>query len=172
MTTKEDKARQVDDLSQSLGGSQAVVFADHSGFSVSEMNNLRKKLSELGADFRVVKNALIRLTAKKAQLPLSDFAGPTAVLFSKDADPIESIKAVVSSFGEKGAVKRGIFEGSILDASQVLELAHLPPRNILEAHLVSTLGLPVLRLALALKGNQRDLVSVLSEIGRSKGGGA
>lgn len=181
MPKKEKKIQQVEQLAEGLKESQAVVFADYSGLSVAEMTNLRKKLSQLaakgeprqgrGAELRVVKNTLIKLAAEKAKLSLDNLIGPTAVLLSKKADPIESIKTVVLAFREKGAVKFGIFEGALLDAPKVLELARLPARKVLESRLVGALNSPVAKLILTLKGTQQSLVTVLTEVSKTRGGG-
>jgi len=175
---KEDKVEQVEKLTEGLKESQAVLFADYSGLSVVEMTALRRKLSQLGAELRVVKNTLIKLAAEKAKLPLKDLpvgkaglSGPTAVLFSREADPIESFKAVVAAFKEKGEVKFGVFEGGLLDAPKVLELARLPTRAVLEARLVGALSSPIVKFVLTLKESQRSLVAVLGQVAKARGGG-
>lgn len=165
---KAEKIQTVEKLTEGLKESQAVLFADYSGLSVVEMTALRKKLSQLGAELKVVKNTLIKLAAGKAKLPLEDLpaesaglSGPTAVLFSREADPIESFKAVVTAFKEKGEVKFGVFEGDLLDAAKVLELARLPTKAVLEARLVGALSSPIMKFVLTLKESQRSLVAVL-----------
>ena len=168
---KEDKVEQVEKLTEGLKESQAVLFADYSGLSVVEMTDLRKKLSQLGAELRVVKNTLIKLAAEKAKLPIAELTRPTAVLFSKEADPIESFKAVVAAFKEKGEVKFGVFEGGLLDAPKVLELARLPTRAVLEARLVGALSSPLAKFVLTLKESQRSLVAVLGQVAKARGGG-
>jgi len=166
------KIQQVEKLAEGFKESQAIVFSDYSGLSVLEMTDLRKKLSQLGAELKVVKNTLIRLAAEKTKLPFFELAGPTAVLLSKKADPIESIKTLVSAFKEKGIVKLGVFEGDLLATEGVLELAHLPARAVLEGRLVTVLVSPITKFALILKGTQRSLVTVLTEVGRVRGGGS
>jgi len=182
------KIQQVEKLAEGFKESQAIIFSDYSGLSVLEMTDLRKRLSQLaatggpsprgeagrhgrGAELKVVKNTLIKLAAQKSKLSLPDLTGPTAVLLSKKADPIESIKTLVSAFKEKGTVKFGVFEGDLLATEGVLELAHLPARAVLEGRLVTVLVSPITKFALILKGTQRSLVTVLTEVGRVRGGG-
>lgn len=172
MENKEEKIKQVEKLAEGLKGSQAVVFSDYAGLSVAEMSELRKKLGELGAVFKVIKNTLIKLAAEKAGVPFEELAGPTAVLLSQEADPIECVKAVVSIFKEagKGEVKFGIFEGSLLDVAGISELAFLPSKAALQGRLVGMLISPIFRFVTVLQGTQRSFVSVLDQIGKSKGG--
>jgi len=192
------KIQQVEKLAEGFKESQAIIFSDYSGLSVLEMTDLRKRLSQLaatggpsprgeagrhgrGAELKVVKNTLIKLAAQKSKLSLADLTGPTAVLLSKKADPIESIKTLVSAFKEKGTVKFGVFssqgrsasgrEWDLLATEGVLELAHLPARAVLEGRLVTVLVSPITKFALILKGTQRSLVTVLTEVGRVRGGG-
>lgn len=174
---KAEKVQQVEKLTEGIKESQAVLFADYSGLSVSEMTGLRKKLSQLGAELKVVKNTLIKLAAEKVKLSLEDLpagkvglSGPTVVLLSREADPIESIKTLVSAFKEKGTVKFGFLEGKILDAARVLELARLPSRTVLEGRLVRSLNSPLTKFAYILKEIQRSLVAVLVEVSKAKGG--
>lgn len=176
---RKEKIEQVEKLTEGLKESQAVLFADYSGLSVVEMTALRRKLSQLGAELRVVKNTLIKLAAEKAKLPLEDLpagkaglSGPTAVLLSCGADPVESIKTVVSAFKEKGEVKFGVFEGGLLDATKVLELARLPARIVLESCLVGALNFPITRFVTTLKESQRSFVAVLGQVAKARGGEA
>ncbi len=169
----EKKIKQVEELAKEASESGAIVFSDYRGLTVAEMTALRKKLSELGVDFRVVKNTLQRLALEKASLPLAeDFSGPTAALFSRSADPIESVKALVTFLKEKakGEVKAGFFEKARMGAEELLALAALPSKNVLQAQLVSRLSSPIYGLAYALSYNQTRLVLALNNIYNKKGG--
>ncbi|NIT03393.1 50S ribosomal protein L10, partial [Candidatus Saccharibacteria bacterium] len=85
-------------------------------------------------------------------------------------DPLGSIRTVVSSFGEE-AIKFGVFEGNLIEAEEVLELARLPSEEFLKSRLVGVLQTPVSKFTFVLKGTQKNLVSVLSEVGKARGGG-
>jgi len=168
----EDKKEQVEKITEELAASNAVVLADYSGLTVAEVNELRTKLSELGAGFRVVKNTLLRIAFEQAGLKDGELAGPTAVLTSGQADPIESVKALAAALKEKGKgeVKFGFFEKAFLDAGRVMEIASLPGEQALRTQLVYQLFSPVARFANALSHGQRSLVSVLDQIGKARGG--
>jgi len=169
---KEEKINQVEELAKEAAESGAVVFSDYSGLTVMEMSELRKKLTALGADLRVVKNTLLRLAMEKASLPVEALEGPTAALFSRSADPIESIKILASYLKEKakGEVKFGFFEKARTAAEGILELAALPGKAALQARLVSQLSAPIYKLAYVLSAQQQKLVTVLSQISKTKGG--
>src|SRR3989304_8331761 len=118
----------------------------------------------MGASFKVIKNTLIDLAFEKAGLKDGDLEGPTAVLLSKNADPLEVIKALVAIFKEsgKGEVKFGFFEKGFVGAQQVLELASLPGKKTLQNKLVSQLISPVWRFANALSYGQKSRWLVLT----------
>ncbi|MEX1061523.1 MAG: 50S ribosomal protein L10 [Patescibacteria group bacterium] len=169
---KEEKKLQVEKLSEDLAASDAVVLSDYSGLSVAQVQTLRGKLAELGASFKVIKNTLIKLAFEKANLKDGELEGPTAVLLSQKADPIEVIKNLVSTFKEagKGEVKFGFFEKGFLAAPQVLELSALPGKKGLQAKLVSQLVSPIWHFSNALSYGPRSLVMVLSQVANAKGG--
>jgi len=168
----EEKKKQVEKLKEILGSSDAVVMADYSGLTVSEVNELRGKLAEIGADFKVVKNTLLRIALDNVGLKDGRLEGPTAALFSQGADPFDSIRTLVSFLKEKGKgeVRFGFFEKSFIEASKVKDLASIPGKDILQANFVSQLSSPLYRFVNVLGGGPQRLASVLNQIARSGGG--
>jgi large subunit ribosomal protein L10 len=81
--TTEDKKKQVERIAETAGASEAVVMSDYSGLTVSEVNELRGKLAEIGADLKVVKNTLLGIALEEAGLENGELSGPTATLFSR-----------------------------------------------------------------------------------------
>lgn len=170
---KDEKIRQVEELSQKAQESGAVVLSDYRGLTVAEMAELRKKLAELGASLQVAKNTLLKFALEKAKLSLpQELTGPTAVLFSRSADPLESIKILVTFLKakEKGEVKAGFWEKAALTVEQLLSLAAIPGRKVLEARLVAQLASPINKLAYVLSGQSKRLVSVLDHLVKVRGG--
>lgn len=169
----EEKVKQVEELAQEAAESGVVIFSDYSGLTVAEMTELRKRLTVLGADFRIVKNTLLKRSLEKANLGLEEeLIGPTAALFSRTADPIESVKVLVSFLKEKakGELKFGLFEKARMAAEEILSLAAIPGKAVLQARFVSQLISPVHRLVHTLSNSQQGLVLVLSQISKSRGG--
>lgn len=181
------KIKQVEELAEKAAQSGAVVFADYSGLTVTEMSELRKKLAGIGADLRVVKNTLLRLALEKVGLSAKGgeekLEGPTAALFSGRADPLESIKTLVLFLKEKGkgAVKFGFWtakggpasggEKARIEIARISELAMIPSKSVLQARFVSQLKSPIFKLAYILSSPQQKLVLVLDRFLKSKGGG-
>jgi len=178
---KEEKVKQVEELAQKAQESGAVVLSDYRGLSVAELAELRGKLSALGADFQVVKNTILKRALEKAALSLpGELTGPTGVLFSQSADPLESLKTLVTLLKEKGKgeVKLGFldatgaasnsrsarFEKARMAAEELLSLAALPGRKVLEAQLVFQLLSPIHKLSDVLRSPGQRFISVLSQV--------
>jgi large subunit ribosomal protein L10 len=161
------KTKSVDMLRGVLGGVRAAVVAEHRGLPVAEVTNLRKKLREAGAEFRVVKNTLVRLAAQGTDLAGLDgsFSGPTAIATAK-GDPVAMAKAIkdFAAGSPKIALKAGYLDGKVLSVPEVQALAEVPPREVLLARLAAGLLSPVARLTQALSGPQRKLVYALDAV--------
>ena len=164
---KTSKADTVESMRRAIASQKGAVVAAHHGLTVAEVTNLRKKLREANADFRVVKNTLIRLAAKGTDFSKLDdvFTGPTAVGFAK-GDPVALAKAMKEFAGgnPKVKLKAGFLDGKVLSAREVEALADTPSRQVLLARLAGGLAGPITRLAQALSGPERKLVYALNSI--------
>jgi large subunit ribosomal protein L10 len=154
------KAGTVEALRRSIDAQRGAVVAEFRGLTVAEMTALRKKLREVDAEFRVVKNTLIRRAAKDTGFGALDehFSGPTAVALTH-GDPVALAKAMKEFAGgsPKIRLKAGFFDGKVLGVRDVETLAEVPPRKVLLARLAGGLAAPLGRLAQALSGPPRKL---------------
>ena len=164
---EKSKADTVEALRRSIGAQKGAVVAEFRGLTVAEMTALRKKLREVKAEFRVVKNTLIRLAAKDTAFgQLNEhFSGPTAVALTH-GDAVALAKAMKDFAGAspKIRLKAGFFEGKVLGARDVETLAEVPPRKVLLGRMAGSLASPLSRLAQALSGPQRKLAYALQSI--------
>lgn len=164
---KTSKADTVEAMRRAIASQKGAVVAAHHGLTVAEVTSLRKKLREANAEFRVVKNTLIRLAAKGTDFAQLDdaFSGPTAVGFAK-GDAVALAKAMKEFAGgnPKVTLKAGFLDGKVLSAKEVEALADTPSRQVLLARLAGGLAAPITRLAQALSGPGRKLVYALNSI--------
>jgi large subunit ribosomal protein L10 len=168
---KKSKAETVEEMRGTLGGLTGAVIAEHKGLTVAEVTALRKKLRGVGAEFRVVKNTLVKLAAKNTPFSGLDgyFSGPTAIAFAgSDAAAVAKAIKEFAATSPKLTIKAGYLDGKALDAKQVQALADLPPREVLLGRLASGLASPLTRLVQALSGPQRKLVYALDSIKNQK----
>jgi large subunit ribosomal protein L10 len=161
------KVDTVESLRRAIAEQRGVVVAGFKGLTVAEITSLRRKLREVNADFRVVKNTLIRLAAKDSDFArISDlFKGPTAVAFSH-GDPVGMAKALktFAQASPKVTLKGGFLDGIGLTVKEVEALAEVPSREVLLSRLVGSLQSPITGLVRVLSGPQNKLVYALEAI--------
>ena len=124
------KANVVDEISSKMKESSTYVFFEYRGLTVSETNELRKKLRATGSDFKVYKNTLAKRALDTLNIDLgSDLEGPKALAFGTDV--IAPIK-VLSDFAKKHTaleLKIGVVDGAVADQKMLAELASIPSRE-------------------------------------------
>ncbi len=165
------KSETVEALKGVIVAQRGAVVAENRGLTVAEITALRKKLREVRAEVRVVKNTLIRRASEG--LPFEQlsgsFKGPTAIAFTQ-GDPVALAKAMKEFAGAspKVALKAGYLDGRALTAKEVEALADVPSREVLLSRLVGGLSSPVRRLVQALSGPQCKLVYALDAVCKQK----
>lgn len=162
-----EKVQGVEALRGQLGSSAAAILTDFRGLNVGEIAQLRGKLREAGVEYKVVKNTLLQRAAQSLGVTgLEPFLqGPTAVAFSR-TDPVGPARILLEYIRQmrKLEVKGGLVEGRIMTASQIKSLADLPSRPQLLALALGSMRAPLVGLAGALTGLQRNLVYALDQI--------
>jgi large subunit ribosomal protein L10 len=149
------KEQLVEAIKDRFAGSQAVLLADYRGLSVKELEQLRVKLREVGAELTVYKNSLTEIAMRELALPsMTDYlAGPTAFVFAGE-DPVAPAKALTAFAKEHKALelKGGLVENQVVDANGVKAIATLPSREELIAKLLGTMVNPLVGFARVLNG--------------------
>ena len=168
------KVENVADLRELVGQTQAAILTDYRGLSVAELTDLRKKLRDTGAEFRVVKNTLFKRAAD-GLMPVDQLdtflSGPTAIGFAK-SDPVGTAKALLDFAQAHRAmsVKAGVMEGRVLDVPQVEALSRTPPREVLIAQMLGSLNSPIAGFVGTLNGIISNFVFTLQAIADKQGG--
>ncbi|MGL6047698.1 MAG: 50S ribosomal protein L10 [Vogesella sp.] len=148
----EDKKAVVAEVSAQLADAQTLVIAEYRGIEVSSMTKLRAKARENGVYLRVLKNTLVRRAVAGTQFEaLADqMVGP--LVYGVSADPVAAAK-VLHQFAKednKIVVKAGSYNGKVLNAAEVAELASIPSREELLSKLLFVMQAPVSGFARAL----------------------
>lgn len=154
-------------LNQTFGQVNLVIVAQQSGLTVHESMDLRRKVREAGAGFKVTKNRLTRLALEgtKFQALQSLMTGPTALAFSED--PVAAAKVCVefAKENEKLTIIGGALGEQLLDVSGVQALAKLPSLDELRGKLVGLLQAPATKVAGVLQAPAGQLARVISAYG-------
>ena len=122
------KAETVAGLASTLAETSVVVVTRNHGLTVAQVNDLRNKMREAGASFKVTKNRLARIAIEGTPYqPLGDMlTGPTA--FATSTDPVAAAKVAVAfaKTNEKFEIVGGAMGATLLDVNGVKALAELP----------------------------------------------
>lgn len=163
------KIEKVKELSDRLDRAKAVVLTDYRGLTVSQLDELRKKVEAAGAEFEVTKNTLLSRSLGEKQVPDEALEGPTATLFAYEDEvaPLKALQDFIKTYNLPN-VKVGFLGKDLLNASQVSELAKLPSREVLLGKLVGSLKGSQYGLVSVLSGNIRKLVYALDAVSKSK----
>jgi large subunit ribosomal protein L10 len=164
---KEQKAAVVAQISAELSEAGSIFAVDYRGIGVAEAAELREKLREADASFRVVKNRLAKRAAESAgATELEDLLqGPTALTLIK-GDPVVAAKAIAdfASEHEVPTYKGGIMDGAALDPDQFKRIARLPGLDVLHGQLVGTIASPITGVTRGLNQLLAGLASQLGQI--------
>lgn len=168
---KDQKAALVDELTERLGDANSIFAIDYRGISVPQAAELRTRLREADATFRVVKNRLAKRALERAGTAELDpfLEGPTALAFVK-GDAVMAAKAI-STFGRQHEIleyKGGLMDGAALDPDQFGVIARLPGVDVLHGQLVGIAASPLTGLTRGLASMLSGLATALGEI-REKG---
>ena len=150
-----EKEQLVEAIKDRFAGSQAILLVDYRGLTVKELEQLRTKLREAGAELSVYKNSLAEIAMRELALPsMSEYlSGPTAFIFS-DEDPVAPAKALTAfaKLHQALELKAGLVENQVVDAAGVKAIATLPSREELLAKLLGTMLNPIVGFARVLNG--------------------
>jgi large subunit ribosomal protein L10 len=166
---RDEKAAVIEEVADQIRVSEAIFAVDYRGITVQEAANLRTRLIEAGATFRVVKN---RLTIRAADAAGAEnlkelLEGPTAFTFvSEDGDAALAAKALAQFRRETDALafKGGQMNGEQLTIEQIESISRLPGRDALNGQFVGVLASPLTTLVRGLAGMISGLASQLQQI--------
>jgi large subunit ribosomal protein L10 len=171
---RDQKAVAITEIAAQIDESQAIFAVDYRGISVPQVAELRAKLREADATFKVVKNSLTERAADQAGADtLKDFlAGPTALTFVR-GDVATAAKAIADYARATQLLpfKGGLMEGAPLDVEQIRSLSRLPSREVLYGQLVGIVASPVSGLVRTLSALVGGLASALGQVREKKESG-
>jgi len=148
----EDKKAVVAAVAAELVAAQTLVIAEYRGIEVSSMTKLRAQAREQGVYLRVLKNTLVRRAVAGTQFEAlaEQMVGP--LVYGISADPVAAAKVLhqFAKADDKIVVKAGSYNGALLNAAQVAELASIPSREELLSKLLYVMQAPVAGFARAL----------------------
>jgi large subunit ribosomal protein L10 len=146
---RSQKADLVAELKNVFTETSVVVITRNLGLTVAQSTDLRLKMRDAGAQFKVAKNrlALIALEGTKYG-PIGDMlTGPTALATS--TDPVAAAKVAVefAKTNDRLEIVGGAMGDTVLDVAGIKALAELPSLDQLRGTLVGLIQAPATKIA-------------------------
>ena len=158
-----EKAELIETLQSAFNESSTIVVAHQVGMTVAESGDLRRKMREAGAGFKVTKNRIAKLALKGTRFEDLEnlFTGPTAVGMSQD--PVAAAKAIVdyAKGNKKITIIGGSMDGKTLDKAGVEALAKMPSLDELRGKLVGLVQAPAAKVARVTQAPAGKLARVI-----------
>jgi large subunit ribosomal protein L10 len=161
------KAAVIEEVTGQINEAEAIFAVDYRGISVPQAADLRTRLRDADATFRVVKNTLSERAAQAAGADglVEHLQGPTAMTFVR-GDAAAAAKALADFSRATGflAFKGGWMNGRPLTGDEIVAISRMPSREVLYGQLVGMVASPLTGLAAGLSNLISGLGRQLAQI--------
>ncbi len=159
---RSQKADSVAQLNAVFKEAGVVVVTRNLGMSVAQSTDLRGRMRDAGASYKVAKNRLAKLALNDTDYAgLGDLlTGPTAIAYS--TDPVAAAKAAVdfAKTTDRIEILGGSMGGQLLDEAGVKALASMPSLDELRAKLIGLVNAPATKIAQVVNAPAAKLARV------------
>jgi large subunit ribosomal protein L10 len=150
-------------LKQTFNETSVVVVTRNLGLTVAQSTDLRNKMRDAGAAYKVTKNtlALIALDGTTYATLGHLLNGPTALATS--TDPVAAAKVAVdfAKTNDKLEIVGGAMGETVLDVNGVKALAELPSLDQLRATIIGLIQAPATKIARTISEPGAQLARVI-----------
>jgi large subunit ribosomal protein L10 len=151
--SRQKKEEIVEKVKAVIKSAVSIVFVNFHGMTVADTSAMRKKMREEGVGYTVAKKTLVRRSFEdsdiKGEIPSLD--GEIALAYGDDLiAPARNIQEFGKQYKSKLTILGGVFEGAYLTASEMIEIATIPPLQTLRGMFVNVINSPIQGLAVAL----------------------
>ena len=161
---RSQKADLVDELKQVFAETSVVVVTRNLGLSVAQSTDLRLKMRDAGAQFKVTKNRLALIALEGSRYgPIGELlTGPTALATS--GDPVAAAKVAVdfAKTTDRFEIVGGAMGDTVLDVSGIKALAALPSLDQLRATIIGLVQAPATKIARTVSEPGAQLARIFS----------
>ena len=126
----DQKQKIVDEIANNVKESNSFVLFYHSGLSVADETELRRKLRENDSELKVYKNTLMKRALDSLNINFDEYLeGPNAVAFSKDAIAPIKVLADFAKNHKELELRVGLIDGEISNSEKLNMLSTIPSRE-------------------------------------------
>ncbi len=160
--TKEEKQKILEQYQSWLSKSQAIFMLEYGKMSVKEVDGIRAKAREVGAEMHVVKNTLFSITLEQLGMEGKKYLEKTTLVgFAFNDAP--ALAKVVNDAAKSDVfkVKGGLLGKRAMSKADVKALADMPPLPVVRAQLLGTISAPASKLVRTINEPARGLAAVI-----------
>lgn len=174
-----EKVAVVDEVRERLDATSAALLTEYRGLDVTAISDLRRALRQVGGEYKIYKNTLVRFAARDLGLELEALlTGPTAIAFITEkpdgspGDAVDVAKALrdFARTNPSLVVKGGVLGTKPLTADEAKALAEVEPREVLLAKLAGAIAAPMVQFAGLLEALPRNFAYGLKALIDQQGG--
>ena len=151
--SRERKEKELVNYKKDFEENETVVVAQYSGLTVAQMTDLRSRLRDAGAGFKVTKNSLAKRAAQGTRFEgiVDMFKGPVGIATSQDPVAAAKIAQEYTKENDKFIIIGGAYGEKVLDQKGVEALAKMPSLDEVRSTIVALINSPASKIAGALK---------------------
>ena len=161
---RSQKADVVEELKRVFSETSVVVVTRNLGLTVAQSTDLRLKMRDAGAQFKVTKNRLALIALEDTRYkPIGELlTGPTALATSPD--PVAAAKVAVdfAKTNDRFEIVGGAMGETMLDVNGIKALAALPSLDELRAKIVGLIQAPATKIARTVSEPGAQLARIFS----------
>ena len=174
-----EKVAVVEEVRERLDSTSAALLTEYRGLDVTAISDLRRALRQVGGEYKIYKNTLVRFAARDLGLELEDLLiGPTVIAFITEkpdgspGDAVDVAKALrdFARTNPSLIVKGGVLAMKPLTADEARSLADVEPREVLLARLAGAIAAPMVQFAGLLEALPRNFAYGLKALIDQQGG--
>lgn len=172
---KDEKKQKAEALHQELEKSRTVILSDFEGITVAQDFDLRRRIAQVGAKYKVVKNRLIERASQGTPLEPAarELSGTTSLAYTQE-DPVALAK-VLTAYAKENPIlkfKSGVVEGRVVSMADLSTVANLPAKEELLSKSLFLINAPARHVVLGVAGVARKLAVVIQQAVQLKKFGA
>jgi len=163
---KDEKKQKAEALHQELEKSRTVILSGFEGITVAQDFDLRRRIAQVGAKYKVVKNSLIERASQGTPLEpaVRELSGTTSLAYTYE-DPV-ALARVLTAYAKENPLlkfKSGVVEGRVVSMTDLNLVANLPAKEELLAKALFLVNSPARNVAVAVAGVARKLAVVIQQ---------
>ncbi len=168
--TREEKNKEIDNLTEVLKGTDFVYIADIAGLDAQQTSDLRRLCFKNGVKINVVKNTLLKKAMEKSEKSFDDLfdtlKGNTSIMISETGNaPAKLIKEFRKKGPKKPILKGAYVEEAIYKGDEQLDaLAALKSREELIGDVITLLQSPAKNVISALQSGKNTLGGLMKAL--------